>query len=101
MRKERKSKLYDGVYNGAVSVARSLLHQRNGYASNVVTNFSIYIIIAASDGNMYNKKSSVGLILTAEFSEVVKTALDQQIPDYLTYTRLTDLVNNTVSYFYF
>ena len=50
---------------------------------------------------MYNKKSLVGLHLTAEFSEVVKTALDQQTPDYLTYTRLTDLVNNTVSFFYF
>ena len=41
----------------------------------------------------------MGIILTAEFSEAVRTALDQQIPDYLTHTRLSDLINNTVSFF--
>ena len=49
--------------------------------------------------NIHNKKSSVGLILTADFSEITEDDLKQNIPSYPTYTMLIDLIKNTVRLF--
>ena len=49
--------------------------------------------------NIHNKKSSVGLILTADFSEITENDLKQNTPSYPTYTMLIGLIKNTVRLF--
>ena len=58
--------------------------------------FSLFFTLA-TDSNEFNTRAAIGLKLTSEFSETTEQALTQDIPDYLTYTRLAELVKYTVT----